>query len=69
MKMDRVGHIADTKIRNDQARKYLDIKESVKWARKAIYVQGAHIGGAYVQRLLKPTSTVLTLVSSELFLC
>ena len=69
MKMDRVGHIADAKIRNDQAHKYLDIKESVKRAWKAIYVQGAHIGGAYVQRLLKPTSTVPTLVSSELFLC
>jgi len=67
--MDRVGHIADAKIWNDQACKYLDVKESVKWAWKAIYEQGVCIGGAYVQRLLKPTSTVLTLVSSEVFLC
>jgi len=69
MKMDRVGHISNAKIQNNQAHKYLDIKESVKRAQKAIYVQGAHISGAYVQQLLKPTLTVPTLVSSELFLC
>jgi len=69
MKMDRVGHIADANIRNDRAHKYLDIKESVKKAREAIYEQGVPIGGAYVQRLLKPTSTVPTLVSSDLFSC
>jgi len=67
--MDHVGHIANAKIRNDQASKYLDVKESVKQAQKAIYEQGVHISGAYVQRLLKPTSTVPMLVSSEVFLC
>jgi len=66
-KMDRMGHLADAKIRNDQACKYLDIKESVKNAWKAIYEQGAPIGGVYVQQLLKPTSTVPMLVSSEFF--
>ena len=48
LKMDRVGHLANAKIRNDQAHKYLDIKESVKNAQKAIYKQGAPISGVYV---------------------
>ena len=44
--MDHVGHISDAKIRNNQAHKYLDIKESVKRAQKAIYVTGgAHQWG------------------------
>jgi hypothetical protein len=38
----------------------------VKKAQKAIYEQGAPIAGAYVQRLLKPTSSIPTLVSSEM---
>ena len=67
--MDHIGHIANAKIWNNQACKYLDIKESVKHARKAIYEQGVGIGGAYVQQLLKPTLTVPTLVSSEFFPC
>jgi len=69
MKMDHIGHIADAKIQNNQACKYLDIKESVKQAQKAIYEQGVGIGGAYVQQLLKPTLTILMLVSSEFFPC
>ena len=68
-KLDCVGHIADANIRINQARKYQNIMELVKKARKAIYEQGAPIGGVYVQRLLKPTSSVPTLVSSERFAC
>ena len=62
-----MGHISDAKNRNNQARKYEDISELVKAAWDAIYKHGAPIGGAYVQRLLKPTSTVRTLVSSKIF--
>jgi len=66
-KLDCVGQISDTKIRTNQAHKYQDISESVNKARDAIYKQGVPIGGVYVQRLLKPTSTVPTLVSSSPF--
>jgi len=62
-----VGQISDTKIRTDQARKYQDISESMNKARDAIYKQGVPIGGVYIQRLLKPTSTIPTLVSSSPF--
>jgi len=58
-----MGHIADAKIQTNQARKYQDIIDSVNKACNAIYNQGVPIGGAYVQRLLKPISTVPTLVS------
>ena len=63
-KLDRVGRIANARIRTNQARKYQDIAESVKKARTAIYEEGVPITGAYVQRLLKHTSTVPTLASS-----
>lgn len=63
-RLDRVGHIADAKIRTSQARKYQNIVASVNKARDAIYKEGVPISGAYVQRLLKPTSTVPTLVGS-----
>ena len=63
-KLDRVGHISDANLRINQAHKYQDVSESVKKARNAIYKQGVPIGGAYVERLLKQTSTVPTLVSS-----
>jgi hypothetical protein len=43
--------------------------ELVKKAWNAIYEQGVPIGGVYVQQLLKPTSSVPTLVSSEHFAC
>ena len=65
--LDRVGHIADAKNRINQAHKYEDTTELVKTAWKAIYEEGVPIGGAYVERLLKPTSTVLTLVSPDRF--
>jgi hypothetical protein len=56
----------DAKARTNQARKYQDVSDSVKKARNEIYKHGAPIGGAYVQRLLKPTSTVPTLVSQSI---
>lgn|SRR6267142_3583963 len=65
-KLDRVGHIADAKIRTNQARKYQDITELVKRARSAIYEEGVPIRGAYVQRLLKSTSNVPMLASSHI---
>jgi hypothetical protein len=65
-KLDRVGQVADMKIRINQERQLQDTTELVKKARKAIYEQGAPIAGAYVQRLLKPTSSIPTLVSSEM---
>ena len=65
--LDRVGHIADAKNWINQARKYEDTTELVKTAQKAIYEEGVPIGGAYVEQLLKPTSTVPTLVSPDRF--
>jgi hypothetical protein len=62
-KLDRVGHVTDAKARTNQARKFQDVSNSVNKARNAIYKRGVPIGGAYVQQLLKPTSTVPTLVS------
>jgi len=66
-KLDHVSQISDTKIQTNQAHKYQDISESVNKACNAIYKQGVPIGGVYVQQLLKPTSTVPTLVSSSPF--
>lgn len=61
---DKVGLVADTKTRVEKARKYL--ADTVNEARKAIYTLGLPIGGAAVERLLKPTSSVPTKVSSRL---
>jgi len=61
---DRVGLVADTKTRIEKARKYL--ADAVNEARKAIYILGLPIGGAAVERLLKPTSSVPTKVSIHL---
>ena len=60
-KLDRLGLMSDGKNRIIKSRKY--DTESVKKARKAIYELGKPIGGVHVQRLLKATSTVPTLVS------
>lgn len=62
---DKVGLVADTKTRVENARKYL--ADAVNEARsKAIYTLGLPISGAAVERLLKPTSSVPTKVSSHL---
>jgi hypothetical protein len=53
--------ISDGKIRSVKVRKY--DTDSVNKARKAIYELGKPIGGVHVQRLLKATSAVPTLVS------
>src|SRR5258707_4906760 len=60
---DKIGLVADTKTRIEKARKYL--ADTVNEARKAIYILGLPIGGAAVERLLKPTSSVPTKVSSH----
>jgi hypothetical protein len=67
-KLDRVGHLADAKARTNQARSYQSVRGLVEMARNAIYDQGVPINGARVQRLLKPTSSVPTLVSLGLFI-
>ena len=59
---DTVGLVADVKTRTEKARKYL--ADMVNEARRAIYTLGLPIGGAAVERLLKPTSSVPTKVSS-----
>jgi hypothetical protein len=61
---DKVGLVADTKTRVEKARKYL--ADAVNEAYKAIYILGLPIGKAAVERLLKPTSSVPTKVSSHL---
>ena len=63
-KTDKLGLVADMKTRIEKARKYL--VDAVNEARKAIYTLGLPIGGAAVERLLKPTSSVPTKVSSYL---
>ena len=63
-KTDRVGLVADMKTRIEKARKYP--ADAVNEARKAVYTLGLPIGGAAVERLLKPTSSVPTKVSSHL---
>lgn len=59
--MDQMGTKHDSKSRLKMARKYLF--ESVQFARNAIYNVAAAIGGSAVDRLLKATSSVPTLVS------
>ena len=63
-KVDKVGLVADMKTRIEKARKYL--ADAVNEARKAIYTLGLPITGVAVERLLKPTSSVPTKVSSHL---
>ena len=60
-KLDQVGLVFDLRSRIDNVRKYLG--DLVAEARKAIYKLGIPINGIAVQRLLKDTSSVPTLVS------
>ena len=60
-KLDQLGVFADTRNRVSKARKYDE--ESVYKARRLIYEHGIAINGAAVQRELKATSSVPTLVS------
>jgi hypothetical protein len=62
-KLDRLGLISDNKTRIDKARKY-DL-DTVNKARKTIYTLGKPIGGVHVERLLKPSSTVPTVVRAR----
>src|SRR6266511_1919407 len=52
---DRVGLVADKDSHIEKACKYL--ADTVNEAHKAIYTLGLSIGGAAVERLLKPTSS------------
>jgi hypothetical protein len=58
--MDQTGAKPDSQFREKNARKYL--LDYVRLARDAIYRRAAAIGGAVIDRLLKPTSSVPTLV-------
>ena len=60
-KLDQLGGFSDTRNRISKARKYNG--ESVHEARRSIYELGMAINGAAVQRELKATSSVPTLVS------
>ncbi len=63
-KLDQTGRKNDTKFRLKNARTYLFT--CVQKARDAIYKSAAAIAGVVVNRLLKATSSVPTLVSREL---
>ena len=60
-KLDQTGTKHDSKFRLQNVRTYLF--DYVRIARNAIYVSAAAIAGAVVNRLLKVTSSVPTLVS------
>ena len=60
-KMDQTGAKRDSQFREKNVRKYL--LNYVCVARDAIYKNAFAIGGAIIDRLLKPTSSVPTLVS------
>ena len=60
-KMDQTGAKRDSQFREKNVRKYL--LDYVCAARDAIYKNAFAIGGAIIDRLLKPTSSVPTLVS------
>jgi hypothetical protein len=60
-KIDQTGTKRDTQFREKNGRKYL--LDFVHLAWDAIYRRAAKIGGAVVNRLLKPTSSVPTIVS------
>jgi hypothetical protein len=59
--MDQTGAKRDSQFREKNVRKYL--LNYVCAARDAIYKNAFAIGGAIIDRLLKPTSSVPTLVS------
>jgi hypothetical protein len=64
-KFDETGMKGDTKFRLKNVRTYLF--DYVQIARNAIYKLGAAIAGEAVNRLLKPTSSVPTIVSQYPF--
>lgn len=59
--LDRMGWIPDANFRVKEVRRYLHGK--VQAARDLIYRVGRAVAGAHVNNLLKPTSSVPTLVS------
>jgi hypothetical protein len=61
-KLDQTGTKRDSQFREKNVRKHL--LDFVRVARDAIYRRAAKISGEVVNRLLKPTSSVPTLVSS-----
>jgi hypothetical protein len=64
-KLDATGMKHDSAFRLKNVRTYLF--DYVRVARNAIYKLGAAIAGEAVNRLLKPTSSVPTMVSQEPF--
>lgn len=65
-KLDQTGTKHDIKFRLKNVRSYLF--DYVQTARNAIYKSAAAITGTVVNRLLKATSSVPTLVSKDLSL-
>ena len=65
-KLDQTGTNHDIKLRLKNVRTYLF--DYVQIARNAIYKSGVAIAGTVVNRLLKATSSVPTLVSKDLSL-
>jgi hypothetical protein len=59
-KMDQTGAKRDTQFREKNVRKHL--LDYVRAAREAIYRRAIAIGSVVIDRLLKPTSSVPTLV-------
>jgi len=59
--MDQTGAKRDSQFRENNVRKYL--LDYVREAQDAIYKRASAIGGVVINRLLKPTSSVPTLVS------
>ena len=59
-KMDQTGAKRDSQFREKNVRKYL--LDYIREARDAIYRRAVAIGGVVIDRLLKPTSSVPTLV-------
>ena len=62
-KLDQLGYVVDAKNRIDESRKYR--ADLVHEARKSIFEQAMPIGGVAVERLLKDTSAVPTMVRSQ----
>jgi len=58
--MDQTGAKRDSQFREKNVRKHL--LDYVRAAREAIYRRAVAIGGVVIDRLLKPTSSVPTLV-------
>jgi hypothetical protein len=65
--MDQTGAKRDSQFREKNVRKYL--LDHVRAARDAIYRRAVAIGGVVIDRLLKPTSSVPTLVIIFTSLC